>query len=57
MPLTVKDKEANFEMESMIEDTYLRMEDIEDFCDYLLPHPIPVPQKKQFRQKAIRDSP
>lgn len=33
------------------------MEDIEDFCDYLLPHPIPVPEKKQFRQKAIQESP
>lgn len=57
MPLAVKDKEANFEMESMIEDSRLRLEDIEDFCDYLLPYITPTPQKKKFRQKAIEATP
>lgn len=33
------------------------MEDIEGFCDYFLPHPTPIPQKKEFRQKVIEESP
>lgn len=30
------------------------MEDIEDFCDYLLPHPIPVPQRNSLDRKPFK---